>query len=118
MKGLGDRRIKLMVGFFISLISCLFHHVQYVFAFPITPNVTPDDFNTQTLKGAAGVILGTVFWLLRLIGIVLLLFGLYTAITAKKDGDASEINNGQLRIIFGVLFLAMPQILKGLKIIV
>ena len=105
--------LKVMVVGWISLSSEL-----YVFAFPISPDITPADFDSYTLGGMSGVILGTMFWLLRIIGGLLIMYGIYRSFTAKKDGDANEINKGQLSLIFGLLFLAMPQILRGLKIII
>ncbi len=49
---------------------------------------------------------------------VVLMWGIYGMVTAKKDGDADSINQAMMKCIFGAVFLCMPGILKALKIIV
>ena len=110
------QRINRMKSILFGMALCI-PQQMCVYGFPISPNVTAADFDDKTLAGAAGIILGTVFWILRLLGAILAIYGIYATIVAKKDGDANEMNKGQMKFLFGILFLAMPQLLRGLKII-
>lgn len=83
----------------------------------VKPNVTVDEFNKITGDNVAGMLLGITFWFCRLFGVVLIMWGIYSVITAKKDGDADAINISIIKLIFGAVLLGMPNILKALEII-
>ena len=78
----------------------------------------PSDFDALTLTDAPGYIMGIAFWVVRIIGILLIIAGIYSYAMAKKDGDADEITVGLVKTCIGALFLSLPYILKALGIIV
>lgn len=88
------------------------------YAFKIGPNVTAADFDNYTLNGVQGIILGTVFWLLRLFGVVTLIWGITQVICAKRQGgDVRQYNGGIVKMTLAFFFLTMPAILKAANII-
>lgn len=89
-----------------------------VYAMTISPNVKASDFDAYTILQFQSMVLAVIFWLLRVTGVVVLMWGIYGMITAKKDGDADSINQAMIKCIFGTVFLSMPGILKALNIIV
>lgn len=66
---------------------------------------------------AEGLILGLAFWLCRLIGISMLVFGIYGYVTARKDGEAESMNGAIGKLVSGIVLILMPSILQGIGII-
>lgn len=87
------------------------------YAFTVKPDITVDEFNNYTGDNVAGMLLGITFWICRLFGVLVLMWGIYSIITAKKDGDADSINIAIIKMIFGAILFAMPNILRALGII-
>ena len=87
------------------------------YATVLRPDAQPSDFDALTLTDAPGFILGVSFWIVRLIGIILIIAGIYNYAMAKKDGDADEITTGIVKTCVGTLFLVLPRILKALGVI-
>ena len=52
-------------------------------ALSISPNAKPSDFDSYTIGDFMGDVLGTVFFILRLFGLLALTWGLYNAITVS-----------------------------------
>lgn len=69
------------------------------------------DFNPE------GMILGLAFWIARLVGIGMLVWGIYGYVTARKDGEAESMNGAIGKLISGVVLIAMPSVMTGLGII-
>lgn len=90
----------------------------HAYAMTISPNVKASDFDAYTILQFQSMVLNIIFWFLRVTGVVVLMWGIYGMVTAKKDGDADSINQAMLKLIFGTVFLCMPGILNALKIIV
>lgn len=88
------------------------------YAVTIGPNVMASDFDTYSIAQFQSLVLNIIFWFLRVTGVVVLMWGIYGMVTAKKDGDADSINQAMMKCVFGAVFLCMPGILKALKIIV
>ena len=88
------------------------------YAFVLRPDANPSDFDALTLTDAPGYIMGIAFWVVRIIGLILIIAGIYSYAMAKKDGDADEITVGLVKTCIGALFLSLPYILKALGIIV
>lgn len=63
------------------------------------------------------MILNLAFWLCRMIGITMLIFGIYGYVTARKDGEAEAMNGAIGKLLSGVVLIAMPTILKGLGVL-
>lgn len=64
-----------------------------------------------------GLILGLAFWIARLVGIGMLVWGIYGYVTARKDGEAESMNGAIGKLISGVVLIAMPSVLTALGII-
>ena len=82
-------------------------------ALSISPNAKPSDFDSYTIGDFQGVVLGTVFFILRLFGIR----GLYNAIIAKKSGDARQYGMAFTKLTLGFCMVCLPTILRAANII-
>lgn len=69
------------------------------------------DFNVE------GLILGLAFWISRLVGIGMLVWGIYGYVTARKDGEAESMNGALGKLISGIVLIGMPSVLTALGII-
>lgn len=69
------------------------------------------DFNPE------GIILSLAFWACRLMGISMLIWGIYGYLTARKDGEAESMNGAIGKLVSGGALIAMPFLLKQLGII-
>ena len=58
------------------------------------------------------LILGLAFWLCRLVGISMLIFGIYGYVTARKDGEAESMNGAIGKLVSGAVLLMMPTVLQ------
>lgn len=86
-------------------------------ALSISPNAKPSDFDSYTISDFQGVVLGTVFFILRLFGILALIWGLYNAIIAKKSGDARQYGMAFTKLMLGFCMVCLPTILRAANII-
>lgn len=84
------------------------------FAVTIKHDYTVKD---MTNVNPEGLILGLAFWICRIIGVAMLVWGIYGYVTARKDGEAESMNGAIGKLISGVVLIAMPNVLKGLDII-
>lgn len=80
------------------------------------------DHNYKIAPGAAtldpeGLIIGLAVWICRLVGIAMLIWGIYGYVTARKDGEAESMNGAIGKLISGIVLVAMPTILRALNII-
>lgn len=107
--------LKIMTVWNVFCLPAAFQVKAY--AMTVKPDITVDDFNKVTGDNVAGMLLGITFWFCRLFGVVVIMWGIYSVITAKKDGDADAINISIIKLIFGAVLLGMPNILKALEII-
>lgn len=64
-----------------------------------------------------GLIIGLAVWLCRLVGIGMLIWGIYGYVTARKDGEAESMNGSLGKLISGLVLICMPSILSALGII-
>lgn len=76
-------------------------------------NVSPSIGNMNP----EGLIIGIGVWVARLIGIGMLIWGIYGYFTARKDGEAESMNAALGKLTSGIALILMPNILRGLKII-
>jgi len=78
------------------------------------------DYQVSTTIGDVnpeGLIIGLAVWIARLIGIGMLIWGIYGYVTARKDGEAESMNGALGKLISGLVLVCMPSVLKGLGII-
>ena len=64
-----------------------------------------------------GLIIGLALWISRLIGIGMLIWGVYGYVTARKDGEAESMNGALGKLISGLVLVCMPSVLKALGVI-
>ncbi len=76
-------------------------------------NVSSDIGNTNPEQ----LIIGLAMWIARLIGIGMLIWGVYGYVTARKDGEAESMNGALGKLISGLVLICMPSVLKGLGIL-
>lgn len=84
------------------------------FAVTIKHDYTVKDMSNVNPEG---LILGLAFWICRIIGVAMLVWGIYGYVTARKDGEAESMNGAIGKLISGVVLIAMPNVLTGLDII-
>lgn len=113
MKRIHKSLIAVASGAFSSIMSA-FH--SYALD-KIDGDISADSFTDMDLASAPGIILGIAFWILRLIGVLLIILGIYSMTTCNKDGDADGINIAWVKVIAGAMFLGMPAILNAIGII-
>lgn len=107
-----------MIGSFYAVYNIFTRTTVYAYALVISPNVKASDFDAYTIPQFQNMVLNLIFWILRMVGAVVLMWGVYGFITARKEGDADSINQAMVKFIFGTVFLCMPGLLKALKIII
>lgn len=107
--------LKIMTIWNVLCLTAAFQVKTY--AMTVNPDITVDDFNKVTGDNVAGMLLGITFWFCRLFGVIVIMWGIYSVIVAKRDGDADAISISIVKLIFGAVLLGMPNILKALEII-
>ena len=102
-----------------ALLSSLLLSFQYAFTAFATNNVSIDDekFKSMSVDGVPSLIIGTVIWGLRIIGVVVLMVGIYRFTSARKSGEADDMNGAMMKLIIGVCFISFAAILKAINII-
>lgn len=114
------RRFRKTLSKLLAVVNGFYFSAAFqinAYAFTVKPDVTVDEFNDYTGDNVMGMLLGITFWICRLFGVLVLMWGIYSIIVAKKDGDADSINIAIIKMIFGALLFAMPNILRALEII-
>lgn len=115
MFGIAKSKVKNAVPAAVAMFMTMAYSVIPAYALEINTNynIAADvsDFNPEKM------ILGLAFWLCRLIGISMLIFGIYGYVTARKDGEAESMNGAIGKLVSGLILIAMPSVLSGLGII-
>ena len=80
------------------------------------------DTNYEISKDVGGVnpeglIIGLALWISRLVGIGMLVWGVYGYVTARKDGEAESMNGALGKLISGLVLICMPSVLRALGVI-
>lgn len=93
--------------------------LQYAFiAYAVdTSSIADSKFSSMKADEVPSLILGTVITILRIAGIVVFVSGVYKMITAKKSGEAEDMNAAMIKLSIGACFLAFPAIMKALGLI-
>lgn len=65
----------------------------------------------------AGVIVGLALWVCQLVGIGMLIWGIYGYVTARKDGEAESMNGAISKLVSGCVLIGMKGILQMLDIV-
>ena len=110
------KRLKIMAG------AGTFAFVSVTTAISSYASGLTIDHNYKIAPGAAsldpeGLIIGLAVWICRLVGIAMLIWGIYGYVTARKDGEAESMNGAIGKLISGIVLVAMPTILRALNII-
>lgn len=111
-----EKFTRVLMILFLSWISSQLIQIK-AYAIRITPDVTVDQFDSWTGDNISGFLLGTIFWILRIAGVLVFMWGIYGLVTGKKDGEADSMNQAMVKVVFGCVFLTMPYILKALGVI-
>ena len=65
----------------------------------------------------AGIIVGLALWICQLVGIGMLIWGIYGYVTARKDGEAESMNGAIGKLVSGCVLIGMKGILNALHIV-
>lgn len=82
-----------------------------------TVHITDQQFKDMSLSGVPGMIIGGIIFVLRIIGVILTMTGIYKMVTARKNGEADEMSAAMVKLVIGMCFLIFEAILRTLKII-
>ena len=99
---------------FVAFASCMFWRLN-AFALNIDTNYTVKTGVANV--NPEGLVLGVSFWICRLIGIGMFIWGLYGYITARRGGESEAMNGAMNTLIGGLALVWMPSILKAVGII-
>lgn len=99
---------------FVAFVSCMIWRLN-AFALNIDTNYTVK--TSVANVNPEGLVLGVSFWICRLIGIGMFIWGLYGYITARRGGDSEAMNGAMNTLIGGLALVCMPSILKAVGII-
>lgn len=110
---------KRILWIFTFIHSILFKTMN-CYAVTIKPDVSIKDeqFKSMNMQDVPSLILGTVFWILRIVGVIVLMDGIYKFCVARKDGEADDINRAIVRCTIAAIFIALPSILQALNLVV
>lgn len=96
----------------------------YVFFATNTGNGFGVDVNMDTVSqkfqdpnDIAGIIVGLALWICQLVGIGMLIWGIYGYVTARKDGEAESMNGAISKLVSGCVLIGMKGILQLLGIV-
>lgn len=65
----------------------------------------------------ASLVVGLALWICQLVGIGMLIWGIYGYVTARKDGEAEAMNGALGKLISGAVLIGMKGILAVLGIV-
>lgn len=99
---------------FMAFVSCVMFRLN-AFAFTIDTGYTVK--STVSSVNPESLVLGVSFWICRLIGIGMFIWGLYGYITARRGGDSEAMNSAMNTLIGGLALICMPSILKAINVI-
>lgn len=109
--------MKKKLSTYFAVVTAIIYNTVNAYALKISSNAKPSDFDKYTISDFQGVVLGTLFLLLRLLGIVGVIWGFYGVVMAKKIGDPSRYGAALTKLVLGFCMIGLPAILKAANII-
>lgn len=106
--------IAKLITVFTAALSAMFWQLN---AFALSINTSYTVKSSIANVNPEGLVLGISFWICRLIGIGMFVWGLYSYITARRGGDSEAMNSAMNTLIGGIALVCMPSILTALGII-
>lgn len=64
-----------------------------------------------------GMVVGLALWICQMVGVGMLIWGIYGYVTARKDGEAEAMNGALGKLISGAVLIGMKGVLKMLGIV-
>lgn len=108
-------RVREAIIAFYSTITAFAFCQLNAFALSIDTNYT---IKSSVAKlNPESLVLGVSFWICRLIGIGMFIWGLYGYVTARRGGDSEAMNSAMNTLIGGLILLCMPTILTSIGVI-
>lgn len=87
----------------------------------LATGLNPDQYKIDANLGQnfnpEGMILSLAIWIARLVGISLLIWGIYGYVTARKDGEAESMNGAIGKLISGAVLIGLPFVLQQLGVL-
>lgn len=95
--------------------------IQYpyvFFAFDI-PTVNTQNLSSKFSDPNAimGMVVGLALWICQMVGVGMLIWGIYGYVTARKDGEAEAMNGALGKLISGAVLIGMKGVLTVLGIV-
>lgn len=109
-----NRVREAIIAFYSTIVAFAFCQLN-AFALNIKTDYTIQSGVAQV--NPEGLVLGISFWVCRLIGIGMFIWGLYGYVTARRGGDSEAMNSAMNMLIGGLILLCMPTILTAIGVI-
>lgn len=93
-----------------------FPMMSYAFEIP-TVNVQNMSSKFSDVNQVAGVVIGLGLWVCQMVGIGMIIWGVYGYVTARKDGEAEAMNGALSKLIGGAVLLGMKGVLSVIGIL-
>lgn len=112
----------------VATVTALFVKYPYVFfasgtsgggsgLFDVTVDTDTVASKFSDTNAIASLVVGLALWICQLVGIGMLIWGIYGYVTARKDGEAEAMNGALGKLISGAVLIGMKGILSVLGIV-
>lgn len=113
----------------VATATALFVKYPYVFfasgtsgsggsgLFDVTVNTDTVASKFSDTNAIASLVVGLALWICQLVGIGMLIWGIYGYVTARKDGEAEAMNGALGKLISGAVLIGMKGILSVIGIV-
>lgn len=64
-----------------------------------------------------GVVVGLALWICQIVGVCMLIWGIYGYVTARKDGEPEAMNGALGKLVSGAVLIGMKGILQMMGIV-
>ncbi len=97
--------------------------IQYPYAFFAggfdIPTVNSQNLSAKFADPNAimGMVVGLALWICQMVGVGMLIWGIYGYVTARKDGEAEAMNGALGKLISGAVLIGMKGVLQILGIV-
>lgn len=116
----GEKIAKRVAGV-ATAVSAMITYPYAFFAtnsgFGVSVDMDTVSQNFQDPNDIAGIIVGLALWICQLVGIGMLIWGIYGYVTARKDGEAESMNGAISKLVSGCVLIGMKGILQLLGIV-
>lgn len=98
--------------------------VRYPYAFFAAGNFVDVEVDIDNIarkfddpNAVTELVVGIALWICQMVGLGMLVWGIYGYVTARKDGEAEAMNGALGKLISGCVLIGMKGILKAMGIL-